>query len=162
VTQVTQVTRGLPDSLRSRLFGSVDHVERFSHLIDRTAEILDVPFHVARRTLHLTADIASWDEGWLPDTRLKDLPILGPKRAGGAAIFVRLGGGVMVPYHRHPGLELTLVLEGDLVDGGKLHHPGELVVGEEGTKHSLEAGDQRGCLCLILNMRPIELVPPGT
>src|SRR5437762_10072737 len=38
--------------LRARLFASVDHLERFAPMAPRLAELLDIPPHEARRSLH--------------------------------------------------------------------------------------------------------------
>ncbi len=56
--------------------------------------------------------------------------------------------GAGAPRHGHDGLEMTLVLNGQLTDGDLLLSSGSLSVCEPGDTHAPQAGMAMNCLCL--------------
>ncbi len=79
----------------------------------------------------------------------RPVPVPGGPRAGMCATLSRLAPGAALPPHGHPGLEVTLVLEGELRDGGARFLRGDLAVCDETTLHAPAAG-RDGCLFLSL------------
>ncbi len=97
-----------------------------------------------------------WEEARAVLTRLGGAPVVqlplalpGGPRAGICAHLARLAAGAALPPHGHPGLELTLVLEGELHDGARRFARGALMVCDETTVHAPRAGPA-GCLALAL------------
>ncbi|HEU4407849.1 MAG TPA: cupin domain-containing protein [Polyangiaceae bacterium] len=151
-----------PRPLRDRLFASVERLERFAPFAPQVAELLDRPVNRARLLLHALSDAETWASGPLRAMRFYPLnDELGPKRAGGAAMFARFEPGFVFPKHQHEGEESILVFEGPLaVDGGATYGPGDLVRSADGTCHvvSVPASSAEPCLCLVANEVSIDLV----
>jgi anti-sigma factor ChrR (cupin superfamily) len=151
-----------PRPLRDRLFASVDHLERFAPFAPHVAELLDRPVNRARLLLHSLSDAETWASGPLRAMRFYPLnDELGPKRAGGAAMFARFEPGFVFPKHQHEGEEAILVFEGPLaVDEGAIYGPGALVRSPDGSRHvvSVPPSSPEPCLCLVTNEISIDLV----
>lgn len=151
-----------PRPLRDRLFASVDRLERFTPFAPQVAEILDRPVNRARLLLHTLSDAEAWASG--PLRAMSFYPLndeLGPKRAGGAAMFARFEPGFVFPKHQHEGEESILVFEGPLtVEGGATYGPGALVRSPDGSCHvvSVPVSSSEACLCLVANEISIDLV----
>lgn len=151
-----------PPPLRARLFDSVDRLERFAPFAPRVAELLDRPPNRARQLLHTLSDAEAWASG--PLRAMSFYPLndeLGPKRAGGAAMFARFDPGFVFPKHRHEGEETILVFEGPLADdAGVTYGAGEVVRSPEGSCHvvSVPPSSPEPCLCLVANAISIDLV----
>lgn len=69
--------------------------------------------------------------------------------------LVRLAGGQQVPPHRHPGLEITLVLEGGFSDATGHYTVGDMVVIDDPAFVHAPKADQAGCVCLTLMEAPL-------
>lgn len=76
---------------------------------------------------------------------------------GPAAALLRYLPGARVPRHRHPGSELILVLEGELIDDAGRHGAGTLEVCPPGSEHAL--GSDTGCVFLVVWEQPVEQLP---
>ena len=78
-------------------------------------------------------------------------------RAGGGALqLVKAAPGARVPDHTHGGSELTLVLQGALVDETGTYSPGDVADLDEGIRHTPVADRAAGCICLIANEQPTQ------
>jgi anti-sigma factor ChrR (cupin superfamily) len=73
---------------------------------------------------------------------------------GPAAAIVRYQPGATVRRHRHPGWELILVLEGELVNDGGIHGPGTLEVLPPNSTHALNS--EKGCTFLVVWEQPVQ------
>ena len=76
----------------------------------------------------------------------EDEPV-GPKAA-----LVRYRPGARVLRHRHPGYELILVLDGELINSGR-HGPGTLEICPPGSSHALSS--ETGCTFLVVWEQPV-------
>ncbi len=70
-----------------------------------------------------------------------------------AARLMRLPPACSVPPHGHRGRELTLVLDGRLVDGDRKCEVGDVLFADPATIHAPTACERAGCLCYIVEGR---------
>lgn len=77
---------------------------------------------------------------------------------GPAAALVRYQPGARVQRHIHPGYELILVLEGELMNDSGRHGPGTLEICPPGSSHAL--GSETGCTFLVVWEQPVRLAEP--
>ena len=73
--------------------------------------------------------------------------------AGPAAALLRYALGAKVPAHLHPGTELILVLEGELINDAGAHPAGTLEICPPGSKHALSS--ETGCVFLVVWEQPV-------
>lgn len=72
---------------------------------------------------------------------------------GPAAALLRYLPGARVPQHLHPGFELILVLEGELINDAGVHGPGTLEICPPGNRHALYS--HVGCVFLVVWEQPV-------
>lgn len=72
---------------------------------------------------------------------------------GPAAAILRYAPGARVPAHLHPGFELILVLEGELINDAGRHPAGTLEICPPGSVHAL--GSDTGCTFLVVWEEPV-------
>jgi putative transcriptional regulator len=65
--------------------------------------------------------------------------------------------GRALPHHRHQGLELTLVLQGEFHDNRGAFATGDVSVADETIQHRPVAGKDKPCLCFSVLLAPIAL-----
>lgn len=124
-----------PD-LRARIFGSLEHLNRFSRFAPIVAELVDVPLVRARRALFALSRVHEWAEGPWPGMRVHPAP-LGSGRAG-MAIFTCFAPDASLPRHRHLGPEVVTVFEGAFEDSdGRVVGPGDVLRKEPGSSHAI-------------------------
>lgn len=58
--------------------------------------------------------------------------------------------GVKLPQHTHDGVEVTLVLQGALSDGGIVYQKGDVAMNDEADDHRPEIVGNETCICLIV------------
>ena len=102
--------------------------------------------------------LASLDHGawrWtLPGMLIKPVGNTGAR-------LLKIEAGRKVPEHGHRGLELTLVLAGELEDATGRYGRGDLCVHDEETEHMPGAVAGAGnCICLIAESAPVRLKGP--
>ena len=102
--------------------------------------------------------LASFDHGawrWtLPGMLIKPVGHTGAR-------LLKIEAGRKVPEHGHRGLELTLVLAGELEDATGRYGRGDLCVHDEETEHMPSAVAGAGnCICLIAESAPVRLKGP--
>lgn len=73
---------------------------------------------------------------------------------GPAAALLRYAPGAKVPAHLHPGTELILVLEGELIDDEGTHPAGVLEICPPGSIHTLSS--ETGCVFLVIWEQPVQ------
>jgi putative transcriptional regulator len=145
-------------SLRSRLFSSVEHLERFAPMAPRLAELLDILPNEARRSLHALERPEALPSV-LPGMRATRLAT-GPRRQATEAILACLAPGTGLPRHKHRGEEYVLVFQGSFItDDGHVVRAGEELRSPPGSVHAIARilGDEP-CLCAIINDDGFEVV----
>ena len=58
--------------------------------------------------------------------------------------------GAAIPQHTHKAEELTVVFEGELIDGDKRFGPGDIAIADGDVDHHPKAGGDRDCICLAV------------
>jgi putative transcriptional regulator len=82
------------------------------------------------------------------------------KTTGMEASLLWARPGRALPHHRHGGLELTLVLQGEFRDHRGAFAEGDVSVADETIIHRPVAGADRPCLCFSVLLAPIALSGP--
>lgn len=77
-------------------------------------------------------------------------------RTGESAVLLRFEPGAAYAAHRHPAGEQYLVLEGELVDGGRRWGPGAYVHHPPGSAHAPRS--EGGALVYVTLPAPIEVL----
>ncbi|SHG79717.1 cupin domain-containing protein [Pollutimonas bauzanensis] len=73
---------------------------------------------------------------------------------GPAGALLRYAPGASVPAHLHPGTELILVLEGELINDAGVHPAGTLEICAVGSIHTLSS--KKGCIFLVIWEQPVQ------
>lgn len=140
-----------PALLRSRLMSAIEGAARYLPFAAELAEHFDLSQAAARDLLLGIDGQDSWTSGVSPVLgffHFRPGPRLAPLRGG----FVRMQSGAQFPLHRHRDRELTLVLEGDMVDGeGVRYAPGEALDMPPGSTHTLRVADGSPALLALLH-----------
>lgn len=136
-----------PAGARARLLGTLAAPDRFAPFVDLFARICDLSREAAQAIIARIDDLASWEKG-LPGMLYLDFNG-GAKLGTASAGLVRLEAGMAFPRHRHLGPETTLVLEGAMREGGRVHGPGSVVEATIDTEHDY-AASEAGSLTLLI------------
>ncbi|WP_414147694.1 cupin domain-containing protein [Erwinia sp. BNK-24-b] len=80
----------------------------------------------------------------------------GSEGQGPSAALVNYVPGAKTPTHLHPGWELVLVLEGELIDDRGRHVAGVLQTYPPGSSHALSS--ELGCTFLVVWEKPVQPV----
>lgn len=140
-----------PSVLRSRLLSGIEGRARYLPFAADVAEHFDLSYQAARELLLGIDGSAQWTQGVSPVLgffHFRPGPRLAPLRGG----FVRMQQGAAFPLHRHRDRELTLVLEGQMVDGdGVRYEPGQAIDMPEGSTHTLRVADGGPALLALLH-----------
>lgn len=109
-------------------------------------------------SVHVSDDLEelSWRR-LIPGIYACDLAV-GRARVGTS--LLRLTGGSVVPEHGHGGLEVTLVLRGQLRDERALLRPGDVSICDEAVTHQPEAQQGEDCICLMVSEAPPQFTGP--
>ncbi len=150
---VPAVTPGA--DVASRLMASVGG-GRFERFTDRVAKMLDVTIDGARELLGLIERPASWVHP-IPGIHLIHFNG-GPAYAAADCGFVRIEPGCTFPWHMHRGEEVSVILDGLMIDrDGTTYTTGAEVRFAEGTQHDLTAGPD-GVVYIARAMNGIEVL----
>jgi ChrR Cupin-like domain len=137
-----------PD-LRRRLLETVGGIGRFGPFVPLLRRLFDLGAQTAADLLAKAEGAADWIEA-APGVRYFHFvpgAAVGPLEAG----IVRLRPDATFPRHRHRGPEVTLVLDGFLVDRGQTHGPGGVVESAGGSEHDYQAGAGRDLILASLH-----------
>lgn len=123
------------DSVRDRLFASLDATSRFEAFVSKVAQLIDVTRDVARSLLNGIDSATRWEPGFTPDMRLYHLEA-GSNLDNAIVGFVELKAGASFPPHTHLGIEHVMPVQGRLVDeDGTIYGPGDVATKQAGTSH---------------------------
>jgi hypothetical protein len=145
-----------PASGRQELLAALESGARYRPFAADVARHFDLPLAQTLALLDTIDDAARWEAGPLPGIRSLHVQG-GPGIVAPDAGFVRLGRGVVIPYHAHVDPEVAYVLEGSLHDSdGTLYLPGEAMIMAPHTEHEVRAGDDADTLLAVVlgRMRP--------
>ena len=135
--------------LRRRLLQTVAGRGRFTPFVASLRRIFDLGAEAAAHLLAKVDGAADWLEA-APGVRYFHFvpgASLGQFEAG----IVRLRPGATFPRHRHRGPEVTLVLDGTLLDRGQVHGAGSVVESATGSEHDYGAGAGRDLILASLH-----------
>jgi hypothetical protein len=137
---------------RARLFAAIDK-ERYLPFLGDLASKFDLAEDAMRALLLRIDDPVAWVRGAPPiQGHMNFRP--GPRHAPLRGGFARMTGGMRLPHHIHTDRELTLVLEGVLVDGeGQSYGPGACIDMPSGSSHSLSIPDDEQAVVALLHGR---------
>ena len=138
------------EAARSRFFAALEK-ERYLPFCRELAQYFALDESLMHALLARIDDPGAWTRGVAPIQGFLDFepgPALLPLRGG----FVRMQGGMLVRPHRHLDRELTVVLEGELVDdAGRSYGPGAAIDMPPGSMHSLAVPDGKQALVALLH-----------
>ncbi len=126
--------------VRARLMASATGPDRFSAVMHDIARYCDLALDGVRAVLRQLDDSSKWEAGPLPGMALQHFDH-GPAAAFADTGFIRYPPDFAFPKHRHRGFEVTIVLEGAMIDhDGRSYGPGSVIEYEDGTAHHFKAG----------------------
>jgi hypothetical protein len=137
---------------RARFMAAMD-AERYLPFLGELSTQFDLSEDAMRALLARIDEPGSWVRGVAPiQGHMNFRP--GPRHAPLRGGFARMEGGMRLPYHRHTDRELTMVLEGQLVDGeGQTYEPGSSIDMPAGSAHSLWVPDDKQAVVALLHGR---------
>jgi hypothetical protein len=135
---------------RSRFLAALEQ-ERYLPFCRELARHFDLDESRMHALLARIDDPEAWTRGIDPIQGFLDFtpgPALLPLRGG----FVRMRGGMLVRRHRHLDRELTVVLEGELVDdNARSYGPGSAIDMPAGSSHALAVPEGKDALVALLH-----------
>jgi quercetin dioxygenase-like cupin family protein len=149
-------------ALRARLLRTLGGVDRFAPFLDELTRLFELPVETIRKLL-ARVDGPEWEDSLLGvklhGSELFHFPV-GPRlrETGAAGGVVRIRAGVKFPQHRHHGDEVTFVLEGGYIAGGRTYGPGSTIPAPGGTEHHYQSAPERDLVLMVLH-RGITLLP---
>jgi putative transcriptional regulator len=138
-----------PPDLRRRLLRTVAGTERFNPFVALLRRLFDLGARATADLLAKADGAVDWMEA-APGVRYFHFApgaAVGAREAG----IVRLRPDSVFPRHRHRGPELTLVLEGTLLDRGEVYGPGSVIESATGSQHDYSAGAGRDLILASLH-----------
>ena len=116
---------------------------------DQTAAAL------GRNAFYVKTDEIPWEKTRLPGSERKVL--WEDKETGASTVLFRMAPGGVVPFHEHPELEQTYMLEGSMVDDEGECAAGDFVWRPAGSRHEARCPD--GALFLAIFRKPSKPLP---
>lgn len=118
--------------VRARLVSTLQGATRWAPYAEEIAHVFAIELGAVREALGLV-ERGDWQPGPWPGSRW--LRTEGLTR--GHALIADMPAGLTIARHRHPGRELTYILDGELLEDGQVHRSGELVDKAPGSVHAL-------------------------
>ncbi len=98
-----------------------------------------------------------WTPSRTPGSMQKTL--FSDPETGRSTVMFKIAPGGVIPYHEHPELEQTFVLEGSLEDDAGICMAGNFVWRPAGSRH--EARSPNGATMIVVFMKPpVRMTPP--
>jgi hypothetical protein len=149
-----------PTRARARLLDAVAGPDRFTPLLEALRRLTDLTGDALSALLRRIDEPTGWIDG-APGIRYFHFTP-GPAAAAPEAGIVQLRPGATFPRHRHIGDEVSLVLDGILIDDAGLRHaPGSIMPSPAGSEHAYTAGPGRD-LVLVSMHGGITLTDPDS
>ena len=114
-----------------------------------------LPISLAKNAYYVKVHEMPWEKGGRTGSERKVL--YENPETGEATIIFRMPAGGVVPYHEHPELEQTYVLEGSLCDDEGECKAGEFVWRPGGSRH--EAWSPNGATFIAFFRKPSKPLP---
>jgi putative transcriptional regulator len=89
-----------------------------------------------------------------PGMRIAKLPLACNRSK---AHVIKVSPGKASPYHRHKGMEITLILDGAIIDDGGTYTQGDVMIRSEEDMHNPRSCEKSGCVCLVVGSEGIAL-----
>jgi quercetin dioxygenase-like cupin family protein len=138
-------------AVRARLLEQLAGPERFALFADDLSQAFRVTREAALQALRRVSDASAWRPGLLAGSQFLATDALSEARV----VIARLPAGTRIPTHHHDDREITLVLQGLLIeDGRRQHGPGALLDMPAGTEHAITVSDQADCLVVFFGASP--------
>ena len=123
------------------------------------ARLFDLSGAAVRELVRRARDASQWQPGPIAGVDLFHLEG-GPRLVLADCGLVRLAPGTAFPHHRHVGTEVSLILEGSLIEStGRVFHPGDLHELGKDSEHSFRISDDGPCVFAVVLSAGIEI--PG-
>jgi hypothetical protein len=135
---------------RDRLLASLSGSERFTLFAGDVARTFGVTVDDARAALRLVQDPRAWHPGSVPGVSWLTTPAL----AKLDVVIARLAVDMRIPKHPHSSREITLVLDGLLIeDGDRTLRAGDVLDMAIGTEHEIAVAGEHACLAVFFPAR---------
>jgi hypothetical protein len=136
-----------PDpSIRSRLLAQLSGRERYTLFADDVSRTFGLNIEDALNALRAIHDPTAWADGPFPGSRVLTTPQLTERRV----VIAELPLGTHIPKHGHSERELTLVLDGELLEGSEsVHGPGSVLDMPVGSAHEIAVVGKHACLAVF-------------
>jgi len=116
---------------------------------DSVISVGDYQFRLPRNLQHLAARRSKWlNVGGIASCRL-------PSGEPHHLSLLLIDKNTEVPLHTHQGLEMTLVLSGEIVDESGRYVPGDLIINTPDHTHKPRNVSTEPCLCLSVLSAPL-------
>lgn len=116
---------------------------------DSVVTVGDYQFKLPRNLQHLAAKRSKWlNVGGIASCRL-------PSGEPHHLSLLLIDKNTEVPLHTHHGLEMTLVLSGEIVDEAGRYVPGDLIINTPDHTHKPRNISDEPCLCLSVLSAPL-------
>lgn len=139
-----------PD-LKKRLLHAAMHEERLMPFAPALSKYFDLTVERVREILRWVDDKThEWIDGPAPGMFVLDFDG-GPRVAHCDVGLIRMPANLHFPWHRHYGLEIQFVLEGEIRDfDGRIFRPGEAIEKLPGTEHEFFTGDREVLVGVVI------------
>jgi len=74
--------------------------------------------------------------------------------------LLKVRPGAAIPSHTHEAEELTVVLQGELEDGGATYKAGDIAIADASVDHKPRAGGDTECICLAVLSGGVKFTGP--
>jgi len=148
-------TQSPSDSLKTRLFKSLEPATRFAGFATRLAELFDL----SEKRIHtLLAAVDKSPQGPWVESGVSNVLFMhfegGPAVATADCGLVRMDAGCLFPTHTHLGTERSMVLQGEVEENGsRIYYPGDMMaVQAAGDAHTIRSlGEEPLILAVVLH-----------
>jgi quercetin dioxygenase-like cupin family protein len=139
------------EAMRARLLAQLAGPERFALFAEDLSRAFRVTREDALQALRRVPDASAWRPGLLAGSQFLTTQALSEARV----VIARLPAGTHIPTHQHHDRETTLVLQGLLIEDGRIQHgPGALLDMPAGTAHAITVSGQTDCLVVFFGASP--------
>jgi hypothetical protein len=136
--------------LRANLIARLQGSERFAPFAGDVARVFGLTPAAAREALLQVDDANVWRDGLWLGSRVFWTPALREV----SAVIARLPAATQIPKHPHADRELTLVLQGCLIEDGQARHgPGEVLDMPASSEHAIAVSADAECLVVFYPLR---------